>query len=157
MNRLQHRWDEIQRIEREAEVERQRQEYLSSDHYKAKQKQEQEEANADPTHPFHTVNIESITDRVHLADGFVKNRLGADKILKTFHQHCYPYVSSMKLSSQEEVNMKGKLKQVVIGKALKRLNDHYGSETKATRQELEVAIDEEASKIPGLGPIFNKS
>ena len=156
-NQLKHRWEEVQRIEIEAEQKCKLEAYLNSDEYKQKRKQEEESAKADPASVLHTVNAESITDRVHLDDNSMKNRMLADNLLRTVHLHCRSFVSKLNLPTQAEVDTQSNLRQKIVGQALKRLNHHYESETKATKQELETAIDEASATIDGLGPVFNKS
>ena len=87
----------------------------------------------------------------------MKNRMLADNLLRTVHLHCRSFVSKLNLPTQAEVDTQSNLRQKIVGQALKRLNHHYESETKATKQELETAIDEASATIDGLGPVFNKS
>ncbi|MCD0459571.1 hypothetical protein [Roseiconus lacunae] len=157
VNRLSQRWEEQRRIESEAAQQRARQAYLQSDEYKQKQKAEAEKARANPTHSLHTVDAESITDRVQLDSDHFRNLQFAKDLLRKVHLHCKAYFSKQDLSTQKQVNETLVLREIIVGQALQSLNQYFESENKASCRELEEAIDAVASKVKGLGPVFSRN
>lgn len=155
VNRLQKRLDERQRFEAEEEAEMRRQVYLNSPEYKAKRKAEELAARANPLHLLHTINHESITDRVRFSDDTLANRRAAEDISRKVGLHCRNHVISLHLPPQQAVDEAGSLHHTIMAHALHKLNQHYGKETAATRKELEQVIDEEASRLAGMGPVFD--
>lgn len=156
VNWLENQLDEKRRIEKEEKDEQLRQAYLASPEYKAKRAKEELDARANPFSKLHTLNAESITDRVKLGDCPVQNRRIAEAILRIVHLKCRDFFIGKSLTNQESVDQTSRLKYRVMSLALEKLNEHFEAETAATRTELEQAIDEAAAQIIGLGVIFNQ-
>lgn len=156
VNRLQKMLDERERIEREEEDERRRQEYLNSPEYQQKMAEREQQARADPLDVYHQVKPESITDRVLLSDSPMGNRQQAEKIIRKVALHCRDFMAKKSLPTQKEVDARNDLRRHVLKNALSRFNGCYGTETLASQEQLEEAIDAVLSEIDGIGPLFQR-
>ena len=117
MTGLRNQLDEKRRIEKEQETERRRQAYLSSPEYKAKRAKEEIDARSNPLSKLHTINAESITDRVKLGDCPVQSRRDAEAILRIVHMKCREFLFGKNLTDQESVEQTSRLKQRVMSLA----------------------------------------
>jgi hypothetical protein len=139
---LEERVVSIEEERKRAEAEQRRIDFLSSPEGKETEKKRKAAIAADPLHPLHTVDHESILSRVRFAPEPSKNWREAERLKNKIHRHCHSYVRTLGLDTQQSVDKTGDLVCMIQKNALAELNGYYQQEELAVPEQLQEAIDE---------------
>ena len=143
---------------KEEEEERKRDEYLSSDGFRAKQKKLEQEAAADPMHPRHILSQDGILDRVSFSGNGVNAYVASYNFMLSLKKHIRQFLKSANplLLSDDETKHVDKIEALIMKPALASLNRYYLQPQKASFTEFEQAIKTAMSKhTPGIPPLFS--
>ncbi len=129
--------------------------FRASPEGKKAQAEEDEKVTADPLHPLHEMNQESLTSRVQFSDVPLDNYHEADRVLGKVHRHCSRFATANFVGTQKQVDEGSKLSRKILGTALVMLDGQGKEKALATAAQLEVAIDEAISEVQSdMKPLF---
>jgi hypothetical protein len=153
VTRMRTRLEEKQRQEREFEAQANLQEYYRSEKYKAEANKRELEAAADPLHELHIMRIESILDRVLLADSPLANVQEAEKIRDSVYNRIHEHLTRNggRVETSHVIGQRNK----VLAHALADLNCYYRAEKLATANQLKEQIDTILVRA-SIAPVFAK-
>ena len=153
VNRLNNQWQERERIRREERQRVKLEQHLASPEYAAAQRKQDEEAKADPCHPLHAPDADSVLERVRFSENPIKNRSEEYNLRMQLSRHIGAFVDGKKLGHQESIDASGELRSQIMKQALYRVNHHYGGDTRSTSDDFK-AILNDALRAKGLEPVF---
>ena len=151
---LEERVAAIEKDRRLAEAEQRRIDFLSSPEGKEAEAERKAAICADPLHPLHTVDHESILSRVRFAPEPSKNWREAERLKSKVHSHCRSYVGALGLGTQQSVDKTGDLVCMIQKNALAKLNGYYQQEELAVPEQFQEAIDEAIRKVEPRMPLL---
>jgi hypothetical protein len=147
----------IQKDRQLAEAEQRRMDFLNSPEGKEAEAKRKAAIAADPLHPLHDVDHESILNRVRFAPEPIKNWREADRLKGKIYLHCQSYVRTLGLDTQRSVDKTSDLSYMIQRNALAKLNSYYQQEELAAPEQFQEAIDEAIRNVePKMLPLFSK-
>ena len=151
---LEERVAAIEKDRRLAEAEQRRIDFLSSPEGKEAEAERKAAIAADPLHPLHTVDHESILSRVRFAPEPSKNWREAERLKSKVHSHCHSYAGTLGLGIQQSVDKTGDLVCMIQKNALAKLNGYYQQEELAVPEQFQEAVDEAIRKVEPRMPLL---
>ena len=153
---LQSRLDALDSRQRELLASIQADEYRNSPEGMQVEADRLEKISADPSNPKHHVDVKSIINRVSFHVDKYQNGLTSEWMIKKVHGHCHKYVHAKEQDIQKAVEETGNLADRILKEALTSLNSYYRQESRATRDQFQIAVDEAIQKLGDMVPLFEK-